>query len=119
MTMTKLLRTKRQRASWVRRLLQTGVTVLGWMAGTATLLQAHGTASPDVLVPPLATAGAMGFWLYWLIVLWPSHQAQNPEGAAHQEPRFAAIGGGRLIQSTDRSSEQRLRANDGPHRDSA
>ena len=55
-----------------RRIVHTSVTMLGLLVGSALPAYAHGAAAADTLAPPLLTAGALGFGIYWLFLLWPA-----------------------------------------------
>ena len=66
-----------------RRIMHTGVTMLGLLVGSALPAYAHGVAAGDLLAPPLFTAGAVGFAIYWAFLLWPAPHRQR--GNVNQE----------------------------------
>ena len=98
------IRGKRSRATLFRRGVQLCVAVAAWVAGSTLPVLAHGVASGDQLAPPLFTAGAVGFVIYWLIVLWPSQG-----GAAEAQvagTRFFALVGGRMMERLDQDKQK-------------
>ena len=68
---------KRRAIGASRRLVYTGATMLGLLMGSAPPAYAHGVAAGDMLAPPLLTAGALGFGIYWLFILWPAPQRER------------------------------------------
>ena len=108
----------KRRTALFRRVLQLSVVVTGWLVGSTLPVYAHGVASGDQLAPPLFTAGAVGFVIYWLIVLWPS-QGQEA-GAQGTETQFFALVGGRMMERLDEEkSNSHLRPVDRGYNDSA
>lgn len=64
----------------LRRICQTGVLAIAWLAASASLAHAHGgMAGPDEIGPPLLTAGALGFVCYWLVILWPARRRKTDD----------------------------------------
>jgi hypothetical protein len=61
------------------------VAVLVYVIVLPALAHAHGAMSGDELGPPIFTSGLLGFVSYWVVMLWPSGNKNNDQGAGSSE----------------------------------
>jgi len=69
----------------LKTLCRLSIPVLAYLMASPALALAHGGMGPDEIGPPIVTSGLLGFASYWVVMLWPSRNKKNDQGAGSRE----------------------------------